>query len=200
MRPDIPIIIAAGGDGSRLGGNKPERLLGGTRLIDHALRQARIWSDDVVVALRASTHLALPDEVPVLMDDETNGGPLSALTNALAYGEQQGARYILFLACDMPFLPRDLFARMKAQADGRVAIAKSAGRLHPACSLWPSNAVAHLDGYIATGRRSLLGLAERVGFVEVEWSDNPVDPFFNINSPEDLLLAESLLDQKGPLN
>lgn len=180
-----------------MGGNKPERLLGGKRLIDHALRQARMWSPNIAVALRTNTQLALPDDVPVLMDAEANGGPLSALTNALYYGQQLGAKYVLFLGCDMPFLPRDLFARLKAYADGRIAIAKSDNRLHPACSLWPTNAVAHLDHYAATGRRSLLGLAERVGFVEVQWDSTPVDPFFNINSAEDLLFAESLLDQKG---
>lgn len=195
--PSIPVIIAAGGDGSRLGGDKPNRLLAGKRLIDRALTQAYHWSDDVAVALRSDTKLALPAQVPVLEDTETNGGPLSALASALAYGAQQSADHILLIACDMPFLPDDLLSRLKAHGAGGAVIAKSAERLHPACSLWSTSAIHLLEEYAATGRRSLLGLAERVGYVAAEWPALPLDPFFNINSPEDLAAAETLLTQNA---
>ena len=193
----IPVIIAAGGDGSRLGGDKPNRLLAGERLIDRALIQARNWSCDIAVALRAETALALPPTIPTLTDAETNGGPLSALANALSYGVQQRASHVLLIACDMPFLPRNLLTTLLAYADNGAVIAKSDERLHPACSLWPATAVHSLNDYAATGRRSLLGLAERIGFVTAEWSAIPIDPFFNINSNEDLRMAENLLAQNA---
>ena len=192
----VPVIIAAGGDGSRLGGDKANRLLAGERLIDRALIQARNWSYNVAVALRANTILILPPATPILTDAETNGGPLSALASALSYGAQQGASHILLIACDMPFLPRDLLPTLLAYADDGAVITKSDQRLHPACSLWPITAAHNLNDYAATGRRSLLGLAERIGFVAAEWPAVPIDPFFNINSSEDLRMAENLIAQK----
>ena len=200
MPPDnapIPIIIAAGGDGSRMGGNKPNRLLAGERFINRALTQARNWSSDVAVALRADTLLVLPSAIVILTDAEANGGPLSALASALNYGMQQEASHVLLIACDMPFLPRDLLPTLLVYADGGAVIAKSDERLHPACSLWPTTAAHDLNDYAATGRRSLLGLAERIGFVTAEWSAIPIDPFFNINSTEDLHVAENFLAQNG---
>ena len=53
--------------------------------------------------------------------------------------------------------------------------------------------VTHLPAYAAAGRRSLWGFAEEVGFAPVVWPEQPIDPFFNVNSPEDLALAESII-------
>ena len=47
-----------------------------------------------------------------------------------------------------------------------------------------------LPAYLATGRRSLRGFAEAIGVARVDWPIIPSDPFFNINSPDDLAVAE----------
>jgi molybdopterin-guanine dinucleotide biosynthesis protein A len=46
------IVILAGGEGRRIGGGKPQRMLGGETLLDRALGRARSWSDEVLVAAR----------------------------------------------------------------------------------------------------------------------------------------------------
>ena len=93
----------------------------------------------------------------------------------------------------MPFLPPDLLDRLNAEiADRGCAMAGSAGHLHPVCALWRSSALDRSDAYVESGRRSLKGFAESLGFAEVEWSAGP-DPFFNINSPADLAEAERRL-------
>ena len=65
-------------------------------------------------------------------------------------------------------------------------MAASGGRLHPVCALWKAEAAAGLPAYLATGRRSLRGFAEAVGYEAVEWPSEPFDPFFNINDEADL--------------
>jgi molybdopterin-guanine dinucleotide biosynthesis protein A len=173
----MSILILAGGEGRRIGGGKPQRMLGGMTLLDRALGIAGRWSDEVTVA-----------------DGRTDApgiaGPLGAVAAALALGGD-----LLTIPCDMPFLPDDLPARLDRES-GAAALAQSGGRLHPVCALWRARAAAGLAAYVASGQRSLHGFAEAVGFVPVAWPADPVDPFFNINDADDLARAEALLKSR----
>jgi molybdopterin-guanine dinucleotide biosynthesis protein A len=168
------IVILAGGEGRRIGGGKPARLLGGQSLLDRALARARSWSDAVRVAGGD------------LRDDPDVEGPLGGVAAALALGGD-----VLTIPCDMPFLPDDLPARL---VSGKaVTMAASGGHLHPVCAFWKAEAAAGLPAYLATGRRSLRGFAEAVGYDVAQWAVAPFDPFFNINDEADLARAEALL-------
>lgn len=171
------IVILAGGEGRRMGGDKPQRLLGDITLLDRALARARSWSDDVLVAAREGGDIA---------DDPAIEGPLGGVAAALALGGD-----VLTIPCDMPFLPYDLPLRLQSEAAATVAA--SAGRLHPVCALWKAAAGDALPAYLASGRRSLTGFAEAVGYLAVEWPVEPLDPFLNINDTADLARAETLL-------
>jgi molybdopterin-guanine dinucleotide biosynthesis protein A len=94
----------------------------------------------------------------------------------------------------MPFLPDNLASKLLDEADELgAAVASSGGELHPVCALWSNSAIYEFPRYIASGRRSLKGFAQHVGFAAVEWSTAPYDPFFNINSRNDLAEAEAML-------
>ena len=177
------IVILAGGEGRRLGGGKPQRLLGGETLLDRALRIARGWSGEVLVATRHGGDL---------QDDPAVEGPLGGIAAALALGGD-----VLTIPCDMPFLPDDLPARLVSGAAATVAA--SGGRLHPVCALWRAEARGALPAWLATGRRSLIGFAEAVGYRAVEWPFDPIDPFFNINDEADLVQAEAMLRKQPSL-
>ena len=171
------IVILAGGEGRRIGGGKPMRILGGETLLDRALRIARGWSNDVLVA-----------------DGKTDApgieGPLGGVAAALALGGD-----ILTIPCDMFFLPADL-PEWLGRTREAAAVAESGGRLHPVCALWRARAGEGLAAYAATGRRSLHGFAEAVGYAAVAWPADPVDPFFNVNIEADLARAEAILKSK----
>ena len=171
------IVILAGGEGRRIGGGKPQRLLSGETLLNRALRLARSWSDEVLVAAREGGDI---------QDDPAIEGPLGGVAAALALGSD-----VLTIPCDMPFLPVDLPARLRSDAPATVAA--SGGRLHPVCTLWKAPARDALPAYLATGRRSLTGFAEAAGYEAVEWPVGPFDPFFNVNDEADLARAEALL-------
>jgi molybdopterin-guanine dinucleotide biosynthesis protein A len=171
------ILILAGGEGRRIGGGKPLRMLGGVTLLDRALAIARRWSDDVTVA-----------------DGRTDApgieGPLGAVAAALDLGGD-----LLTIPCDMPFLPEDLPARLGRTSEP-AALAESGGRLHPVCALWRAPAANGLAAYVASGRRSLHGFAEAVGYAPVAWGTDRIDPFFNINDADDLARAAALLKSR----
>lgn len=187
---DVAAVVLAGGEGSRIGGAKPLRLLAGKRLIDRALDQAYGWSDVVAVAVRQAGQLASVD-AEFITDEADVAGPLGGLVAALRFAANSNREFVLTIPADMPLLPSDLLDRLRAEiVEHSCAIAGSGGHLHPVCGLWRSSARGDVDSYVASGRRSLKGFAESLGFVAVEWPVEPSDPFFNINDATNLAEAE----------
>jgi molybdenum cofactor guanylyltransferase len=185
-------VILAGGEGSRIGGGKPLRMLAGKTLLDRAISQARGWSDQMAVAVREPEQIQ-GAAVVIIEDSPEIEGPLGGLCAALSFARDEGFDAVLTIPADMPFLPQDLPFRFSDGIGGRcAAVAASAGRLHPVCGLWRVAALDLLPDYLASGRRSLGDFAKAVGMVAVSWEASPHDPFFNINSPEDLAAAERL--------
>lgn len=189
----IVIAVLAGGEGTRIGGSKPLVQLGGRTLIDRAFDRARAWSSSTVVVVRSPDQLGTC-HLPWIADAAGIEGPLAGLAAALEWACREGAEALLTIPCDMPFLPDDLPSRLCNEiGDRHAAVASSDGELHPVCSLWRNAAIYEFPRYCASGRRSLRGFAEHVGFASVDWSIAPCNPFFNVNSREDLAEAEAML-------
>jgi molybdopterin-guanine dinucleotide biosynthesis protein A len=193
-RDSLAVVILAGGESLRIGGGKPLRILGGSTLLARALEAAKGWSDDVAVSVRDPGQLGnLP--VSALIDEAGIAGPIAGLAAALHHARKRAKSFLLTIPCDMPFLPPDLVLRL-AEAVGddvSAALSSSGGHLHPVCALWRSNAVDRLPEFLDSGGRSLKGFAEHVGFTAVAWPSAPIDPFFNINSEDELSRAEAML-------
>jgi molybdenum cofactor guanylyltransferase len=196
----IAAAILAGGDGRRIGGRKPEKVLLGRPLLDWVAACARRQSDRLAVAKRGARNGDRAADICVLHDDERLAGPIAGLDSALRWAGAEGADWLLTLPCDTPFAPDDLADRLRCaanDAEASVAMARSSGALHPACALWRADLAPALRTYAASGRSSLIGFAESVGYTAVDWPDAPADPFFNVNTPEDLAEAARLAKQLG---
>jgi molybdopterin-guanine dinucleotide biosynthesis protein A len=189
----VAVVVLAGGEGRRMSGRKPDRMLGGRTLLERALERAGRWSSDVGLAVRQPAQ-APTSGAAVLLDDPALPGPLAGIASALAFAAARDADFVLTVPCDAPFLPDDLSERLLGGIEASdVAIARSGGRLHPVCALWRTGLDEALRSYAATGRGSLMGLADALGWAAVDWPTEPVDPFFNVNTPDDLRTAEALL-------
>jgi len=132
--------------------------------------------------------------LPVLPDSvEGLPGPLAGVLAAMQWA---GAGHVATVPGDAPFLPRDLLAKLAAarEASGAViAVATSGGRLHPVVALWPARLAADLRrALVEEGLRKVESWIDRYPNVRVEFPHEPVDPFFNVNRPEDLAEAERL--------
>lgn len=196
----IVAAILAGGDGRRIGGRKPEHHLLGRPLLEWVAACARSQSDRLAVAKRREGADAQSPDMRVLRDDERLAGPIAGLQSALRWAEAEGATWLLTLPCDTPFAPSDLVARLRLAADdlgAPVAMARSAGVLHPACAIWRPGLAAALEAYLELGRSSLIGFAESVGYAAADWPVDAADPFFNVNTPDDLLEAARLAERLG---
>ncbi|NWH07435.1 MAG: molybdenum cofactor guanylyltransferase [Alphaproteobacteria bacterium] len=195
-RSGIATLILAGGLGARIGGAKPMRLLNERPLLDWVREAARMQGDPLAISVRDDTWEGSAPELERVRDADAIQGPLAALAAGLAWARGQGARYLLTLPCDTPFLPGDLSARLRAasvRSQKPVALPQSAGRLHPACGLWRTDIGLNPEDFKQGTRSSLIGLASRMGFAAATWCAIPFDPFFNINAESDLAEAEALL-------
>ena len=127
-------------------------------------------------------HLGLP----VLADELAGRGPLGGVLRGLAWAEDAGAHTMLSVPGDTPFIPTDL-ARRLGHAP---AWAETTASVHPLAAVWPVSCRAALAEWLSThasGRVRAFG--EAIGMRAVWFADTP-DPFWNVNTPDDLDAAE----------
>ncbi|RFC67216.1 MULTISPECIES: molybdenum cofactor guanylyltransferase MobA [Mesorhizobium] len=187
-------IVLAGGRSSRMDGeNKALLQLAGETLLTRAIQRLRLQ----VKALAINSNVPIPGNgYPVIADTVTGyAGPLAGILTGMVWARDQGLSHIVTVACDTPFFSTDLVDRLGSApgGSGRIALAASAGRLHPVFGLWPVHLAEDLSNYLeSNARHSVLTFAERHGFETVAFDFGAVDPFFNINTRQDLAEAERL--------
>lgn len=194
-------VLLAGGLSRRMGGgDKCLRPLGSRAILDWVIERAR--PQVAALALNANGDPArfarfglpvLPDGVPGF------AGPLAGVLAGLDWAASAvpGATHLASFATDAPFLPQDLVARLSAAvAEGghELACAASGGRSHPVFGLWPVALREALRQALAVEEvRKVDAWTGRYRLAVVDFSTQPVDPFFNANRPEDLAAAEGLI-------
>lgn len=199
--PDIPGVILAGGRATRMGGgDKGLRVVGGKRLIDHVI--ARLAPQCGPLALNANGDPARFSDLglPVLPDSlPDHPGPLAGVLAGLDWAATLGATAIVTAAADTPFFPPDLVARLQAAAgQGGLALAASpdaTGRIQrqPTFGLWPVALRHDLRAALEGGLRKIVLWTDQHGAGSATFPATPFDPFFNVNTPEDIVEAERLL-------
>ena len=196
-------VILAGGRATRMGGgDKGLRVVSGKRLIDHVI--ARLAPQVGAMAISANGDPARLKEfgLPVLADSlPGQPGPLAGVLAGLDWAAGQGAQAIVTAAADTPFFPDNLVARLQAgAAPSGLCLAASPdreGRMrrHPTFGLWPVALREDLRRALAGGLRKVVSWAEIHAAGLAAFESRPFDPFFNINRPEDIALAEQLAQQ-----
>jgi molybdenum cofactor guanylyltransferase len=189
-------VVLAGGLSRRMGGgDKPLRTLGGRVLLDHVVE--RLAPQVRALALNANgdagrfAHWGLP-----VLADALPGwpGPLAGVLAAMRWAASVGAEAVLTVPGDIPFLPADLAARLGAArraAGAAVACAASRGRIHPVVALWPAALAGALEAALGAGTRRTDRWAAEQGLAVEAFAADGMDPFFNVNTPEDLAAAEA---------
>ena len=200
----IPGVILAGGLSSRMGQDKTRIRLGGAALIGRAARRLRPQVSSVAVNANGPMLFERGEEFPVFADlDAARAGPLGGVLAALDHVRRHHpeASHVATVPTDSPFFPTDLVSRLGKVIDtpDRIAVARSASGLHPVFALWPvalaDDLAAWLSGSGALRVRSYLERheAREITFPLIETSRGEFDPFFNINTPDDLDQAENWL-------
>lgn len=204
----IVAVILAGGRASRLGGgDKPLQDLGGEPILSHIIRNLMGQVGTIAVNANGDPTRFQPFGLPVLADEVPDfAGPLAGILTAMEWAATLNADAVLTVAGDTPFFPANLAARLQAarpSAD-HITVAVSASRPHPTFALWPVGIAGDLRGYLRDPQnRKVTAFMTRHPCVDVEFEPleiegAKVDPFFNINTPEDLAEARRLVQRRKP--
>ncbi len=197
-------IILAGGQARRMGGgDKGLLLLAGQSLLSRVV--ARLAPQVSTMALNANGDPArfADFDLPVLADSiAENPGPLAGVLAGLDWAAAQGADRIVTAAADTPFFPTDLVSRLSAVAEGMphpLVLAATPdttrGQIqHPTFGLWPVELRNDLRTALNGGLRKVVHWTGRHDAREALFCGHAKDPFFNVNTPEDLAQATTLLE------
>ncbi len=188
-------LVLAGGRSQRMGTDKAFAPLTGQPLLAHVIGRLAPQVDRLVISSNAPPANYATFGTPVLPDIlDGFGGPLAGVHAALARFPEA---VVVSVAVDLPLLPRDLVARLKADWDGgRCRYAVCGGR-HALAILWPPGCADALWNYLVEGQRGVSGWLERHGEAVIVPPDDHADLRLNINTPADLAHAEGLVAQQG---
>ncbi len=203
-------VILAGGRATRMGGGDKGLLsLGDRPILAHVIERLAPQTGGLAINANGDPARLKEFGLPVIADTvEGHPGPLAGVLSGLDWAAEQGAAWIVTAAGDTPFLPRDLVARLQSAAEAEglpIALAgtpnpesdpkrdpeRGAAR-HPTFGLWPVALRDDLRGALAEGVRKVVQWTDRHGAATAVFAVDEVDPFFNVNTPEDLAAARAM--------
>lgn len=191
----IPAVILAGGRSTRLGGGAKCLLeLGGGTILDRVIGCLRGQAGPLMINSNHGAELFAGTGLEVRADILAGWlGPLAGIHAGMIWARETGADAVLSVPGDTPFLPADLVARLEeGRAAGQAAIAVSGGEMHPVVGIWPCALAEALEAHLAGEEYRVRGWLGRIDFRAVEFAASAIDPFWNVNTPEDLALARAM--------
>ena len=202
--------VLAGGLSRRMGGDeKSLKTLRGEAMLARVIRRLKPQVGAMAINANGDPDRFSDFGLPVVEDPVSgHAGPLAGVLAALRWAadNRPQARWVVTVATDTPFFPEDLVARLVGAAghhEAMIALAKSGDRVHPVFGLWPVSLADDLERAIGDDVRKVLVWVDRHPSVEVIFSGpvvegTEIDPFFNVNTPDDLAVAEALADRLDP--
>ena len=196
-------VVLAGGLARRMGGgDKPRTSIGGATILSRVLKRMTPQCTRLILNANGDPARFADTGLPVIADDVPDfAGPLAGILAGLdwAAANVPNVAYVASVPGDCPFLPRDLVARLHQArtASGQpLACARSGEWRHPVVGVWPVALRADLRrALIEEDLRKIEIWTARHGVALADWPAEPVDPFFNVNTPEDAAAAERLATQ-----
>jgi len=200
MPPSTLGVVLAGGLSRRMGGDDKVLLaFDGLTLFEHVAQRLAPQCEGVI--LNANRDLTRFDAMPYpVVPDSIEGhlGPLAGILTALEWSavHRPDIEWVVSVPGDTPFIPPDLVQRLheaRHESGHSLACASSGSQAHFAVGLWPVSLRHDLRHALLEGHMRRAGDWARLhGYAEASWPIDPVDPFFNINTPDDMTVANLL--------
>jgi molybdopterin-guanine dinucleotide biosynthesis protein A len=204
-RTTIPGVLLAGGLARRMGGgDKPMRRIAGRTILERVIARLSPQCDGLMINANGDPARFAAFGLPVILDGVADfPGPLAGILAGLDWVAENRPEvsWMLSAAADCPFLPRDLVARLdqvRIAQDAQLAVAASDGQSHPVIGLWSVRLREELrHALVVEDVRKIDRWTARYALATVTWPTQPLDPFFNANTIEDVVEAERLAELDG---
>ncbi|BCK88631.1 putative molybdenum cofactor guanylyltransferase [Sideroxyarcus emersonii] len=189
MIDDCTALVLAGGDSRRMGQDKAALILDGKTLLERVTAVMQQVFPKVIVSVR---QLRSDVGVPQVCDAQAASGPLAGLIAGLAEADTS---WVFAVACDMPFVTREIVLHLAALRGGYQAVVPVVGgHLQPLAAFYAAGARDAMRASLAAGDRSLRGALEKldvryVDEAELRDADPQLRSFFDLDTPQDLQAA-----------
>jgi molybdopterin-guanine dinucleotide biosynthesis protein A len=208
MTSNVPAtfgLVLAGGLARRMGGGDKAKIeINGVTILDRVLATLSGQCTGIAINANGDPKRFVDTGLPVIPDSVQGfAGPLAGILAGLDWlaAQDNGVEWMLSVPGDCPFLPDDLVerlhaARRKMGAGVPLACARSGEWRHPVVGLWPLALRDDLrHALTAEDLRKIEMWTARHGIAIADWPADPVDPFFNVNTPDDARRADELARQ-----
>jgi molybdopterin-guanine dinucleotide biosynthesis protein A len=194
----LPVVLA-GGKSKRFGEDKSQVLLGDKILIDHILTEIKDdFKEILIVANSPIKHFSL-NKIVEISDYQKNLGPLGGVLSAMKWIKSNNKKYqwIATFPSDTPFFKKNIlenFYNRINEKESELFFMKSNDKRHNIFGLWCVDLVDQLEKDLENGARKVEKWANTIGVKTINISFEKEDPFFNINTKEDLEKAKKILN------
>jgi len=193
-------LVLAGGLARRMGGGDKARIrVGGATILARVLACLKPQCERIIINANGDPARFADTGLPVVADSVPDfAGPLAGILAGLDWVAAHAPQleWLLSVPGDCPFLPKNLLARLHDArlAEGTpLACARSGEWRHPVVGLWPVKMREDLRHALTQeGLHKIEIWTARHGIAIADWPAEPVDPFFNVNTPDDAARAEAL--------
>jgi molybdopterin-guanine dinucleotide biosynthesis protein A len=192
----IAALVLAGGMATRMGGgDKPLLAVGNASMLARVITALAAETSTIAISANGDPSRFAAFGLPVLPDGKFAGeGPLAGVLAGLDWADANGAEALLTVPGDTPFIPPGLAAALSPAP----SCAASRGQPHHLVALWPVAARDTLRKLLsAPGPRSVARFADSIAARRVAFAAADRDPFFNVNTPEDLAIARGTAENAG---
>ena len=196
-------LVLAGGLARRMGGGDKALLrIGGATILERVLERLAPQCRGIILNANGDPVRFAFTGLPVVADDVPDfAGPLAGVLAGLDWAAAHApeAAWVASAPGDCPFLPRNLVARLHTARTAQrqaLACARSGEWRHPVVGLWPVALRADLRRALVDEHLHKIEIwTGRHGVALADWPETPVDPFFNVNTPEDAATADRIATQ-----
>lgn len=193
-------IILAGGLARRMGGGDKCLLpLAGKTLLQRTVDRAQPQVEQLLLNANGNSLRFARTRLPVIADTYANNlGPLAGIHTGFTWMQAKApkAEWLVSFASDTPFFPTNLVEALLDAAktsSSKLVVAVSKSRVHPVFALWHISLKTEIEAQLATGEvPRLQEWMTAQNPAQVEFDADVYDPFFNINTPQDLYAAEPM--------
>ena len=194
---DVTGIILAGGKSSRMGTDKGMQELCGKPLIQYAIQALSGLCDTIIISSSSKAYHSLGNKV--VADVFPGIGPMGGIYSAL---KQSNTEKNLVLSCDLPFVSKELMSFILKNSEGFEIAVPYEGNQHyePLCGFYNQSVLKLMGEYIQKGNYKLPDLFDEISInrliISTEASFYQKNLFFNVNSQQELSIAENLMKGK----
>ena len=196
---NILAAILAGGQSRRMGKDKLFLELNNKKLIEHTIDKVKKYLNQVIIITNQNNEFFLKNNLTTVKDCiEGQLGPLVGILTAMKWAKENSKEYswIATFPCDTPFFPENIiksFIKESEKKESLLLSASSHGRKHNIFGLWSLDLYDKLENDLVNKKiRKVQDWTEKNKIKNLEFKFKDYDPFFNINTKEDLEFAKKL--------